>query len=89
MHCSVIPELFGYRTIAPREFWDFITIFIPMKKVLFLISVLILLASCNKEVCPAYSDAANNVKSSVFQSKAYRADGINRVYRDAYSYRKK
>ena len=42
-----------------------------MKKMLFLIPVLILLASCNKEVCPAYSDAANNVKSSVFQSKAY------------------
>jgi hypothetical protein len=60
-----------------------------MKKLLFIILALILLASCNKEVCPAYSDAANNVKSSIFQNKAYRADGINRVYRDAYSYRKR
>jgi hypothetical protein len=89
MPCGVIPEFFGYRITASREFRNLITIFSIMKKMLFLIPVLILLASCNKEVCPAYSDAANNVKSSVFQSKAYRADGINRVYRDAYSYRKK
>lgn len=60
-----------------------------MKKRLLIILAVILFSSCNKEVCPAYSDAANNVKSSVFQNKAYRADGINRVYRDAYSYRKR
>jgi len=60
-----------------------------MKKLLLLISAVLLLVSCNKEVCPAYSDAAKNVTSSVFQNQAYRADGINRVYRDSYSYRKR
>jgi hypothetical protein len=49
----------------------------------------ILLASCTDKVCPAYSDSANNVKSTLFQSGSYRADGISKVYRDAYSYRKK
>jgi hypothetical protein len=60
-----------------------------MKKLLLIISAVILLASCNSEVCPAYSDSANNVTSSAFQKKSYRADGINKVYRDAYSYRRK
>ncbi|MCX6259209.1 MAG: lipoprotein [Bacteroidia bacterium] len=60
-----------------------------MKKLFFLLFAIILLASCNTEVCPAYSDSANNVKSSLFQSGSYRADGINKVYRDSYSYRKK
>jgi hypothetical protein len=60
-----------------------------MKKLFFLLIVIILVASCNSEVCPAYGDSANNVKSSIIQSGSYRADGINRVYRDSYSYRKK
>jgi type III secretory pathway lipoprotein EscJ len=60
-----------------------------VKKLLFLLLAIILLASCNTEVCPAYSDSANNVRSTLFQSGSYRADGINKVYRDAYSYRKK
>jgi hypothetical protein len=60
-----------------------------VKKLFFLFLAIILLASCNTEVCPAYSDSANNVKSSLFQSGSYRANGINKVYRDSYSYRKK
>lgn len=60
-----------------------------VKKLFFLICAVILVASCNTEVCPAYSDSANNVRSTLFQSGSYRADGINKVYRDAYSYRKK
>jgi len=58
-----------------------------MKKLLFLFPVFMLLASCNKPLCPAYSDSANNVKNSLIQSGAYRANGITRFYRD--SYRKK
>jgi type III secretory pathway lipoprotein EscJ len=60
-----------------------------MKKILFLLLAIILLASCNDKVCPAYGDSANNVKSTLFQSGSYRANGINKVYRDSYSYRKK
>jgi hypothetical protein len=52
-----------------------------MKKVLFLL-ILILAAGCNKEVCPAYSDSTNNVRSSIFQSASVRADGVHRVNRD-------
>jgi hypothetical protein len=59
-----------------------------MKKVLLLLFAAILLASCNSKVCPAYSDSANNARSSVFQSGSYRADGINKVYRDSYRKRK-
>jgi hypothetical protein len=61
--------------------------FMTVKKLIFLILVFILVISCNKPLCPAYSDSANNVKNSLFQSGAYRANGINRFYRD--SYRKK
>jgi hypothetical protein len=64
-----------------------IPIFITMKKLLLIILVLVLLYACNKPLCPAYSDSANNVKNSLFQSGAYRADGITKFYRD--SYRKK
>jgi hypothetical protein len=53
-----------------------------MKKVIFLL-VLILAAGCNKEVCPAYTDSVNKVKSTIFQSGSVRADGIHRFYRDA------
>jgi hypothetical protein len=53
-----------------------------MKKVLFLL-VLILTAGCNREVCPAYTDSVNKVRSTIFQSGSVRADGIHRVYRDA------
>jgi Prokaryotic membrane lipoprotein lipid attachment site len=54
-----------------------------MKKLLLFILLLILLASCNKTVCPAYSDYANNMNNSFFQKGNLRADGINRVYRDS------
>jgi len=53
-----------------------------MKKVLFLL-FLILAAGCNSEVCPAYSDSANNLQSTFNQSGSYRADGIHRFYRDS------
>jgi len=52
-----------------------------MKKLLFLM-VLILTVGCNKEVCPAYTDSTNRVRSTIFQSGSVRADGIHRVYRD-------
>ena len=55
-----------------------------MKKVLLLIFLLIVLAACNKTVCPAYSDYANNMNNSIFQKGSHRADGINTVYRDSY-----
>jgi hypothetical protein len=53
-----------------------------MKKVLFLL-VLILNVGCNREVCPAYTDSVNKVRSTIFQSGSVRADGTHRVYRDA------
>jgi hypothetical protein len=59
-----------------------------MKKILALLVILIAASSCNTGVCPAYSDSANNVKSTLFQSGSYRANGIDRVYRDSYTYRK-
>jgi predicted secreted protein len=64
-----------------------ISIFIGMKKLLFLFIFIIILSACNKPVCPAYSDSANSVKTSIIQSGAYRANGIDKFYRD--SYRKK
>ncbi len=53
-----------------------------MKKLLVFILLLLLLAACNRAVCPAYSDYANNMTNSIFQKGNHRADGINRVYRD-------
>jgi hypothetical protein len=75
------------RNIKEANIEILISIFIGMKKLLFLIILIIILSACNKPVCPAYSDSANNVKTSVIQSGAYRANGINKFYRD--SYRKK
>jgi len=43
-----------------------------------------MLASCNRSVCPAYSDSANDMKNTLLQKGNIRADGINRVYRDSY-----
>ena len=54
-----------------------------MKKLILLLLAVLLLAACNKPVCPAYSDSANNVKTSLFQSGSYRADGISKFYRDS------
>ncbi len=54
-----------------------------MKKLLLFIPLLILLSGCNKAVCPAYSDYANNMTNSIFQKGSHRADGIKRVYRDS------
>jgi hypothetical protein len=53
-----------------------------MKKLLLFILLMLLLASCNRAVCPAYSDYANDMTNSIFQKGNHRADGINRVYRD-------
>ncbi len=53
-----------------------------MKKLLVFILLLLFLAACNRAVCPAYSDYANNMTNSIFQKGNHRADGINRVYRD-------
>lgn len=53
-----------------------------MKKLLLLMLFSLLLAACNRAVCPAYSDYANDMRNSFFQKGNHRADGINRVYRD-------
>ena len=58
--------------------------FTVMKKLIPVALAILLLSSCNKVVCPAYSDSANNMKSTLFQKGSVRADGINRVYRDSY-----
>jgi hypothetical protein len=58
--------------------------FASMKKLILVLLAIILLASCNQAVCPAYSDAANSMKNTIFQKGNHRADGINRVYRDSY-----
>ena len=55
-----------------------------MKKLVLAVCTILLLASCNRTVCPAYSDSANDVKNTIFQKGNHRADGINRVYRDSY-----
>ncbi|MBP7035584.1 MAG: lipoprotein [Bacteroidales bacterium] len=55
-----------------------------MKKLILLILALVLLTSCNKPVCPAYSDSVNDMKNTLVQKGSIRADGINRVYRDSY-----
>jgi hypothetical protein len=57
--------------------------FASMKKVLLLFLMLILFTSCNRAVCPAYSDAANDMKNTITQKGNFRADGINRFYRDS------
>ncbi len=54
-----------------------------MKKLLLFILLMMLLAACNRAVCPAYSDYANDMTNSIFQKGNHRADGINRVYRDS------
>lgn len=54
-----------------------------MKRELVLIIIaILLLTSCNRALCPAYSDSANNMKNSFLQKGSVRADGINRIYRD-------
>jgi type III secretory pathway lipoprotein EscJ len=60
---------------------EFTLILESMKKLIFLL-VLILAAGCNKEVCPTYTDSANKMRSTIFQSGSVRADGIHRVYTD-------
>ncbi len=55
-----------------------------MKKLIFLVLAILMLASCNQSVCPAYSDSANNMKNTLLQKGNIRADGVNRVYRDSY-----
>jgi hypothetical protein len=55
-----------------------------MKKLILVALVVLILVSCTRAVCPAYSDSANDVKNTLFQKGSVRADGINRVYRDSY-----
>ena len=45
---------------------------------------ILILASCTRTVCPAYSDTANDMKNTILQKGNVRADGINRIYRDTY-----
>ena len=54
-----------------------------MKKLLLFLFLVILLSSCNKAVCPAYHDTVNNLANTLTQKGNYRANGINRVYRDS------
>jgi hypothetical protein len=60
-----------------------------MKKLLLILLASLLLASCNRSVCPAYSDNANDMKNTVFQKGNVRANGIDRFYRDGYQKRKR
>jgi hypothetical protein len=55
-----------------------------MKKLVLVAIASFILASCNREVCPAYSDSANDMKNTIIQKGNVRADGVNRVYRDSY-----
>jgi hypothetical protein len=59
-------------------------IFAGMKKLSLLLLVAILCVACNRAVCPAYSDSVNKMTNTVFQKGSYRANGIDRIYRDAY-----
>lgn len=80
---GVIPA--KYRSIRTKLYLFFqCPKFAEMKKIILVTLALILLASCNKTVCPAYSDSANDMKNTLFQKGNIRADGINRVYRDSY-----
>ncbi|MEZ4998413.1 MAG: hypothetical protein R2758_13450 [Bacteroidales bacterium] len=54
-----------------------------MKKLALAVIAILFLASCNRAVCPAYSDSVNDMKNTVFQKGNVRADGINRIYRDS------
>jgi hypothetical protein len=58
--------------------------FAVMKKLLIFLLLVILLGACNKAVCPAYNDSVNNLSNTLTQKGNYRANGINRVYRDSY-----
>jgi len=58
--------------------------FAVMKKLILVALAILLLASCNQTVCPAYSDSANDMKNTLFQKGNVRANGINRIYRDSY-----
>ena len=58
--------------------------FEDMKKLILALFAILILASCTRAVCPAYSDSANDVKNTMFQKGSVRADGINRIYRDSY-----
>ncbi len=54
-----------------------------MKKMIILLLLVILLSACNQSVCPAYSNSVNNMANTLTQKGNYRANGINRVYRDS------
>ncbi len=54
-----------------------------MKRLLLFLLLVILLSACNKAVCPAYNDSVNNMANTLTQKGNYRANGINRVYRDS------
>jgi len=57
--------------------------FVVMKKLFILLLLVILLSACNQAVCPAYNDSVNNMANTLTQKGNYRANGINRVYRDS------
>lgn len=61
----------------------------PMKKLLLILLLSLFLAACNRGVCPAYSDYANDMKNTVFQKGNVRANGIDRFYRDGYQKKKR
>lgn len=54
-----------------------------MKKLVLAAIAILMLVSCNRAVCPAYSDSVNDMKNTLFQKGNVRADGINRIYRDS------
>jgi len=54
-----------------------------MKKLLLFLLLVLMLSACNQTVCPAYSDSVNNMANTLTQKGNYRANGINRVYRDS------
>lgn len=58
--------------------------FEDMKKLILFVLVILILSSCTRTVCPAYSDTANDMKNNLLQKGNVRADGINRIYRDTY-----
>ncbi|MGE5349678.1 MAG: hypothetical protein ACM3NP_10430 [Actinomycetota bacterium] len=55
----------------------------PASAAIAILILMLLLTSCNRAVCPAYSDSVNDMKNTLFQKGNVRADGINRVYRDS------
>lgn len=58
--------------------------FAHVKKLLILLLAVSILSACNRAVCPAYNDSANNISNTISQKGSYRANGITKFYRDSY-----